>query len=285
LKRLKLSILALIAVFLTAGVLAAGQTSVTTADLDRLEDQLQDATAAVGQVRSRDVSLSAQLQDELEEARDDVTYLRVKVRRNEPVGRGEYLDLRDRIDDIRTRARGDATSPRYDSVESSGDVIPVGTEFDVRLQTALSSATAKPEDRFTATTLVDLRRGGAVLIPAGSVARGIVSSVDPAGHLDRRARMTVTFDQITVNGRSYPMRATVTKAIESGLGDEAGKIGAGAGVGAIIGGIIGGARGALAGILIGGGGVIAATEGDDVELPVGTVLQIRLDSPLEVLER
>ena len=44
--------------------------------------------------------------------------------------------------------------------------------------------------------------------------------------------------------------------------------------------ILGGVKGALAGILIGGGGTIAATEGKDVELPAGTVLRVRLDSPL-----
>ena len=55
-------------------------------------------------------------------------------------------------------------------------------------------------------------------------------------------------------GRAYPIRATVTQALESeGIKGEAGKIGAGAGVGAIIGAILGGAKGALAGILIGGG--------------------------------
>ena len=58
------------------------------------------------------------------------------------------------------------------------------------------------------------------------------------------------------------------------------RIGAGAGVGAIIGGIIGGLKGALAGILIGAGGTIAATEGEDVELPPGTTLRVRMDAPL-----
>jgi len=38
----------------------------------------------------------------------------------------------------------------------------------------------------------------------------------------------------------------------------------------------------LAGILIGGGGTIAATDGANAELPVGTILRIRLDQPLEV---
>ena len=35
----------------------------------------------------------------------------------------------------------------------------------------------------------------------------------------------------------------------------------------------------MAGILIGGGGTIAATEGKEVELPQGTVLRVRVDSP------
>ena len=46
----------------------------------------------------------------------------------------------------------------------------------------------------------------------------------------------------------------------------------------ILGGILGGVKGAVTGILIGGGGVVAATEGEDVELAPGTVLRMRLRS-------
>jgi hypothetical protein len=159
--------------------------------------------------------------------------------------------------------------------------VPVGTEFDVRLQDSLSSSTAQVEDRFEATTMVDLLEGDRVLVPAGSVMRGVISSVVKAGRVERKGSMTVAFDQVTINGRNYPIRATVTQALESeGVRGEAAKIGTGAGVGAIIGGILGGFKGALAGILIGGGGTIAATEGNDVDLPAGTVLRVRLDSSL-----
>ncbi len=86
---------------------------------------------------------------------------------------------------------------------------------------------------------------------------------------------------MTLRGRSYPIRATVTQALESeGIKGEAGKIGIGAGAGAILGAILGGAKGAIAGILIGGGGTIAATEGKDVTLKPGTILRVRLDDPL-----
>ena len=101
--------------------------------------------------------------------------------------------------------------------------------------------------------------------------RGVVSSVNKATRTERKGSLTVAFDQITIRGRNYPMRGTVTQALESeGIKGEAGKIGAGAGVGAIIGGIIGGVKGAVLGVLIGGGGTIAATEGKDVTLPAGT---------------
>ena len=151
----------------------------------------------------------------------------------------------------------------------------------MRLERELSSDTAQVEDRFTATTMVDLYQGNDVLIPAGSTLRGVVSSVNKATRTDRKGSLTVAFDQISVRGRSYPIHGTVTQALESeGIKGEAAKIGAGAGVGAIIGGILGGAKGALLGILIGGGGTIAATEGKDVVLPAGSVLRVRFDQPL-----
>jgi hypothetical protein len=88
---------------------------------------------------------------------------------------------------------------------------------------------------------------------------------------------------VTIDGRTYPLRATVTQALETdGVRGETGKIGAGAGVGAIIGGLLGGFKGAVAGILIGGGGTMAATEGKDVELSPGTTLRVRLDSTLRL---
>ena len=122
-----------------------------------------------------------------------------------------------------------------------------------------------------------------MLVPAGSLMRGVVSSVHSATRMDRKGSLTVAFDRVTINGRSHPIRATVSQALESeGIMGEKEKIGIGAGAGAIIGAILGGAKGALAGILIGGGGTIAATEGKDVELPSGTVLRVRMDAPVTI---
>jgi len=297
---------------LTAGLaLPAAAQSITNSDIQRLQETIYDASRDVAQLRARDSATASQLQAELDDARDEAIYLKVKLRKNEPISRSDYGDVRDRVENIRSRARGDSTGgytpggvgigddrrstyPAAGTGAGSGsgvgtvgrsqnpNEIPVGTEFDVRLSNTLSSKTAQVEDRFEATTMVDLRDDrGRVLVPAGSTMRGVVSSVNKATRMDRKGSMTVAFDRVTISGRSYPIRATVTQALESeGIMGEKEKIGIGAGAGAIIGAILGGAKGALAGILIGGGGTIAATEGKDVELPSGSVLRVRLDSPL-----
>jgi hypothetical protein len=313
---------------LALGITVSAQQSVSATDIQRLQDQAFQASSDVSRLRSTDANLASRLEGELDDVRDEIVYLKVKMRKDGNVNRNEYSELRDRLQDIRSRARGDGSSSRNSPSSGGGayggapggvsggvvggtaggssggsqpgsggygddrrpqgqtssrNGIPSGQEIDASLDAQLSSDTAQVEDRFTATTVADLNRGNDVLIPSGSKLRGVVSSVNRATRTDRKGTLTVAFDQITINGRTYPMRGTVTEALESeGIRGEAGRIGAGAGVGAIIGGIIGGVKGALLGVLIGGGGTIAATEGKDVTLPPGTILRVRLDQPPNV---
>ena len=306
------------AVLLALAVPAAARqgTSVTQADVQRLQDNIYLAERDIQQARSRDNARATKLTSELDDLRDEVIYLKVKLRKERTLSRAEYGDVRDRIDDLRARARGDApavssssssaaapppstataapppapsrTSPPAASSSSTATAagaleVPSGTELDVRLQAPLNSGTAQVEDRFEATTLVDVSVSGRVAVPAGSVVRGVITAVEPATRTNRTAKLTVSFDQVTVNGRAYPMRGTVTQAIQGeGIRGETGRIATGAGVGAVIGGILGGFKGALLGVLVGGGGITAATEGKEVELPQGAVLRVRLDSPLQI---
>src|SRR4030095_4437026 len=145
--------------------------------------------------------------------------------------------------------------------------------------------TAKVEQRFEATTVADVMQNGRVLGPAGSRVRGVVAAVDPADRLHRAGSLTLSFDEIEVRGRSNPIRAQATNVFESGgIREEGGTAGIGAGAGAIVGGILGGLKGAILGAVIGAGGAIAATEGKDIALPAGSIIRIRLDSPLTVRE-
>lgn len=280
-------------VFLMAAAIPVfAQAPLTSGDIQRLQAAVYDAAVDLARVRDRDVRLGERLQQQLDQIREEVIYLKVKLRKEGGVPRSEYVALRDRLERLRSQALGEGEARGPVSTTSSGRPgasstnaweVPVGTEVDVRLQTHLNSGTAKVENRFEATTLVDVVRNERVLIAAGSVMRGTVTSVTPAGRLQRKGSLTLSFDRITINGRTYSMRGTVTQALESeGIRGETDKIATGAGVGAIIGGILGGVRGALTGILIGAGGVVAATEGEDVDLPPGTVLRVRFDSPLVV---
>lgn len=269
-------------------------------DMATLERRVEDAQTAYE--RNRAVGD----EQEMDEIRDELGYLRVKVRRggtatrlerqrlsdrverfltrinnnnNNAANRGVY-DRRDRAGDRTGDRTADRTTERNDRIGSVRTLeIPSGTEVDVRLVTGLTSDTAQVEDRVEATTMVDLYRGNDMIVPAGSVLTGWVTSVDRASRTDRKGSLTLEFNRVRINNRTYDTKAYVTQALESeGLKGEAGRIGAGSAVGAIIGGILGGVKGAIAGILIGGGGVIAATEGKDVHLPEGTVLRVRFDS-------
>jgi hypothetical protein len=263
---------------------AWAQAAVTTSDLDRLTRTASDIRQQAGTLKTSDPTLAADLDRQLADLDDEITYLRVKLRREGQVTREEYASLRDRLDTLQVRARGEKVSaqPVMADTEPRAGVIPVGAQFDVRLQTALNSGTAKVEQRFEATTVLDYSQDGALLVPAGSIVRGFVSSVRPAGKIDRRGSLTLSFDEIRIGDRSQRLRASVTQAIDGKLTDDTKRIGAGAVVGAILGGILGGGKGALLGVLVGGGGTMAATEGEDVDLPAGTILRIRLDQPLEL---
>jgi hypothetical protein len=113
--------------------------------------------------------------------------------------------------------------------------------------------------------------------------RGVVSDVKRPGRIDRQGSLTLSFDQIEIRGRQHPMRALATQVFESGgIREEAGTAGAGAGVGAVVGGLLGGLQGAIVGAVIGAGGAVVATEGKDIHLPAGSLIRIRLDSPLNL---
>ena len=275
---------------------AQRSTANDAAEIQRLQDSAYLVERDLSSVSQRDASRGQLLQVRLEELREDIIYLKVKQRREGSVQRREYADVRDRLEGLRAEARTasmPATPARPGAQRGFRTAaaapapslleVPVGTEMDVRLIDSLDSGAAMVEDRFEGATIEDLRVDGRVAIPAGSVVRGVVTAVEQATRTNRTARMTLSFDQVTVNGMAHPIRGTLTEAIEgSGIKGEIGRVGVGAGAGAAIGGLLGGVKGALLGVAIGGAGTLAATEGKEVRVPQGTVLRVRLDSPVQM---
>jgi len=283
-----LRILALGLVVVLAGVGTAwAQAAATESDINRLDVSAAEVARLATTLKAADPTRAADVEKQLASLREEIVYLRVKLRRD-GVTRTEYADVRDRLETLRVRAAGDKVAAQpivQDDPMVAGTriwTIPVGTELDVRLQTPLNSATAKVEQRFEATTVVDMKVDEHVILPAGTVVRGFVGSVRAATRTSRQGSLTLSFDEVVLKGSPTRMRATVTKALDGKMSEDVSRIGTGAVVGAILGGLLGGGKGLLVGVLVGGGGTIAATDGTDVDLPPGTILRLRIDSPLEI---
>jgi outer membrane lipoprotein SlyB len=94
----------------------------------------------------------------------------------------------------------------------------------------------------------------------------------------------LSFDSLRMSdGRRVDIRARVVSLEEEGL--DKSKAGLGALIGGILGAVVDGKQGAVIGGILGGGGTVVASTGDDVELPAGTILTIRLDRPAMVALR
>ncbi len=280
--RMKVALIGMLVVGVAGSAMAQ---AVTEADLGRLDVAAAEVTRHAAVLKASAGALAFEVDRAVALLKEEIIYLRVRLRREGTVPRTEYIDLRDRLETLRVKAVGQKVTAHPvigDDPVSGGWIVPVGTEMDVRLQTPLSSRTARLEQRFEATSVVDLKIKGVVVLPAGTVVRGFVGSVQPAGRVERRGSLTLAFDEIVLEKGPMRLRASVTQALDGKTSEDVSRIGTGAAIGAIIGGLLGGGKGLLVGVLVGGGGTIAATDGTDVDLPAGTLLRLRIDSPLEV---
>src|SRR6187401_1388451 len=188
-------------------------------DMPTLERKVEDAQAAYDR---NPVSADRQ---EMSDIRDELGYLRVKQRLGQAVTRTERMRLNDRVDRylqrnarassgvyVRTTREDGRIRDNRTSQGRTGLEIPSGSEVDVRLLTALTSDTAQVEDRVEATTLIDLYSGNELLVPAGSTLTGWVTSVDRASRTDRKGSLTLEFNRLRMNNRSYDVKAYVTQA-------------------------------------------------------------------------
>jgi hypothetical protein len=274
-------------VLLTLAASVLAQSPVTATDVLQLETSADDASKQIATLRKTDATLATELDKKLADLREEVTYLKVKLRRDGGVTRAEYLDVRDRLDKLRVRAQGEKVTgqpvlPDGASSKRPAHQVPVGTKFDLRLQTLLDSTLAKFGDRFVGVTLMDFKMGDEIVIPAGSPVRGFVASVRASGATDHRATLTLAFEEITVGGVSFRLRASVEqaldgKALDGRAVDDMTRLDLGASAGAII-----GVKATLAGVFVDSAGTITSTEGRNVDLPEGTILRIRLDQPVDI---
>jgi hypothetical protein len=269
-----------------APLLADHPGSATRADLralqsevDRLDDSLariDDGHPRAGEFRRRE----GEIRDRLVRLRTQIQRHRQDPDRGLGATKTEVDDIQQDIVTLR-RAVDDAAPGGASS--GIGDVrVPDGTEIQVRLEQPLSSKTARREDRVVATVTESVRADGRVAIPAGTEVRGIVREVEAAQRANG-ARVDVAFDEMRLDGRTVGIQSRLV-SVDEGRIDEK-KAGLGAILGGVVGAVLDGKKGALIGAIVGGTGAVVATKGQEVDLPAGTILTLRLDRAVDVVRR
>jgi hypothetical protein len=169
--------------------------------------------------------------------------------------------------------------------------LPSGTALTVQLATTVGSDTSHVEDPVRGTLHNAVRIDGLEALPVGTAVLGHVTSAEPAGKVKGVASIAFRINTIDLpgdGGQENVSTATYSRASKTTRRKDATKIGVGAGAGAVIGGIIGGGSGAAKGAAIGGGAgtaVVLSTKGDEVRIPAGTPVTIKLTAPLTLRVR
>ena len=184
-----------------------------------------------------------------------------------------------------------------DSLRGYVGQIPVGTTFDVYLQTTVNTASAQKGDQVTAVLTKNWVYNGKIIAEQGSTVTGVVTKAHSSGMAYRNGYVKITFNKLTtVDGKEYNI---ATEEIEFKVdsdgraADAAGKIVAGVAIGAIAGLLIGALSGDMSvgkttAISAGTGAVLgmgaaAMEQGSDAEIPTYTEMTLKLTAPLNVV--
>lgn len=164
--------------------------------------------------------------------------------------------------------------------------IPAGTQLRLRLETSHASNSSRIEDRVEAHLVNAVVMNGRTVLPSNTDVTGHVTLARPSGKVKGRAYLAVRFSEVRDDDDTY--RVTTRTWGREALGtkrENAAKIAVPGAVGGVMGAIIGGNKGAAIGAGVGAGagtGVVLATSVDEVRLPRGSTLLVRLSAPLTV---
>jgi hypothetical protein len=158
----------------------------------------------------------------------------------------------------------------------SAETIPAGTKLTVRLESQISSRSAKAGQTFHANLAHNLVVNGKKIADAGTPARVKVTYAKSSGRLHDPGQLTLRLSAIEINGKTAPISSTAYHAKgKSHTKGNVEKIGGGAAAGALIGGLAGGGKGALIGTAAGAGagtGLAAATGKEEAAVPAEAAL-------------
>jgi len=169
--------------------------------------------------------------------------------------------------------------------------VPAGRVLNVQLTQTLASNTSKAGDVFRVRVAHDVRVDGVVAIPRGSEIVGVVTDAAPLPRIGGKARLTLKLtDLVLPSGTTVPIHASLVQEGPNQTGRDAATIGGGAVGGAILGNILGkgGGKASVVGAIMGavaGAAVASRTAKEEVVIPEGAVLDVKLDDALAVQAR
>ncbi len=89
-------------------------------------------------------------------------------------------------------------------------VVPMGTKIPIVMDTAVDSDTSQEGDEFSARTSEDLAIDGNTVVPAGSIIKGRIATLNSPRALNRSGSVALKFDNITTpDNRQIPLVATL----------------------------------------------------------------------------
>lgn len=177
----------------------------------------------------------------------------------------------------------DPPKPRFEELTVKEESV-----IGIRLDAAISSATAKVEDRVTARVTRDVTVAGHIAIPVGARLDGVVTSVERGGKFKNPGKLGIRFTTLVLADDTRVAIATepFSRTAESPGNEATSKIGASAIVGGLLGALIGGKKGAAIGAgagAAGGTAAVAAGSANDMVLPAGAAMTVKLTAPVTLL--
>ncbi len=164
--------------------------------------------------------------------------------------------------------------------------IPAGTRLVASLGGSVSTRSAEAGTPITLQTVEAISLGDGAEIPAGLTVRGEVTHSKGGGRIEGAPELTLRFQSLEVEGERHAIAAEPFRVKgKSDAKESAALIGGGTVVGGVVGAIAGNTvAGAVVGGVLGTGAALAQ-DGDDITLPSGQRLRIRLTEPVTVRYR
>jgi hypothetical protein len=161
--------------------------------------------------------------------------------------------------------------------------IPAGTRLVGALDHTVSTARARPGEAVHLRTVTALELADGTTVPAGMVIEGEVVRAKGGGRVAGAPDLTMRFTTLSLQGQRQEIAADPLRVRgKDDLGESAALIGGGAVIGGVVGALAGNTTAGVAAGAVIGTGTAVATKGDEIVLPAGQKLRVRLAEPVTV---